>query len=154
MAAPPLTYKTRADYVWETTREKVVAKKLQQLQRRASASAHLPAVSLPANFDTYTIRNEEEANEWVRQYVGDPGDPTRVRVVGFDCEWKPMFDGGPMEDYIDVLQVATSLSCLLWQTQRASAGEAARVLPYGLRVMMEDTGVTKVGVGVAGDVGR
>jgi hypothetical protein len=132
----------------------VVAKKLQQLQRHASTSAHLPSVYLPAGFDTCTIKNEEEANEWVRQFVGDPGDPTRVRVVGFDCEWKPMFDSGPAEDYIDLLQVATSLSCLLWQTQCASAGAAARVLPHGLRVMMEDAGITKVGVGVAGDVGR
>lgn len=132
----------------------MVAKKLQQLQRRASASAHLPAVSLPAGFDIHTIKNEEEANEWVRQYVGDPGDPTRARVVGFDCEWKPMFDGGHVEEYIDVLQVATSLSCLLWQTQRSSAGGAARVLPHGLRVMMEDAGVTKVGVGITGDVDR
>lgn len=73
--------------------------------------------------------------------------PTHQQYVGFDCEWEVSKDG---PGRIAVVQVTTpSKKTVIIQVHQLCARGAP--FPRGLKALLEDSSIAKVGAGIAGD---
>ncbi|PVF99236.1 hypothetical protein CPB86DRAFT_814032 [Serendipita vermifera] len=68
-----------------------------------------------------------------------------VRVVGFDLEWKPMYNNDTY-NLVSLVQIASHSEVLLVQLDQSTA------FPPGLQALLEDPTILKVGAGIRHDV--
>ena len=67
------------------------------------------------------------------------------KTLGLDIEWKPMFTKGKPQNRASLLQLASDDEVLLVQLF------SVELVTDGLKAVLEDENVRKVGVGIAGD---
>ncbi|KIM23887.1 hypothetical protein M408DRAFT_332085 [Serendipita vermifera MAFF 305830] len=109
------------------------------------------AAALPSY--TFTTVNPARKILYLRKRDEASMHSTRVRksgvnVVGFDLEWKPMRDGSREYNKVSLVQVATPDEILLIQLPESSK------FPTGLRALLEDQTILKVGAGIQNDVDK
>lgn len=83
------------------------------------------------------IRNVHTANVEVARLAHGP--------LGFDMEWKPIYNKGQAENPVSLIQLANSETILLIQIS------AMPRFPEGLKELLSDPRVVKAGVGIQGD---
>ncbi|KAK0208470.1 ribonuclease H-like domain-containing protein [Desarmillaria ectypa] len=103
--------------------------------------SHTPMYDWSSGSQPYYITNVAAADTLIARHLEH-----YIGHVGFDLEWKPSFVRGARENPVALVQIATATQVFIFQLSSMSA------VPYSLKQLLENSAITKVGVGIQNDV--
>ena len=96
----------------------------------------------PVSLRIRVAKTADDVNAWLLEHRGQ-------KTLGLDIEWKPTFTKGKPQNRASLLQLASDDDVLLVQLLNDVG-----LVTDGLRAVLEDGMVRKVGVGIMGDAAK